>query len=168
MTRKSRRLILIASCGAVLALALGLILSAMSGSIVFFRAPAEVAAQGVAPGTRFRLGGLVEEGSLKRGSNQSVDFSVTDTKASVPVHYQGLLPDLFREGQGVVAEGTLDAGGIFRADTVLAKHDEKYMPREVADALKAQGRWQEGGEKGAAPAAPQAETGAPIGKRSER
>ncbi|MEE7456244.1 cytochrome c maturation protein CcmE [Methylorubrum populi] len=149
MTRKSRRLILIATCGAVLALALGLILSAMTGSIVFFRSPAEVAAQGVAPGTRFRLGGLVTEGSVKRGSDQNVEFSVTDTSATVPVQYRGLLPDLFREGQGIVAEGTLDAGGVFRADTVLAKHDENYMPREVADALKAQGRWQEGGGKAA-------------------
>lgn len=144
MTRKSRRLILIAACGAVLALALGLILSAMSGSIVFFRSPSEVAAQGVAPGTRFRLGGLVKDGSLQRGPDQTVDFAVTDTNATVQVQYRGLLPDLFREGQGVVAEGRLEPGGIFRADTVLAKHDESYMPREVADALKAQGRWQEG------------------------
>lgn len=144
MTRKSRRLILIAACGAVLALALGLILSAMSGSIVFFRSPTEVASQAVTPGTRFRLGGLVKDGSLQRGPDQTVDFSVTDTNATVQVQYRGLLPDLFREGQGVVAEGTLQPGGIFRADTVLAKHDESYMPREVADALKAQGRWQEG------------------------
>ena len=144
MTRKSRRLILIAACGAVLALALGLILSAMSGSIVFFRSPSEVATQGVALGTRFRLGGLVKDGSLQRGPDQSVDFAVTDTNATVQVQYRGLLPDLFREGQGVVAEGRLEPGGIFRADTVLAKHDESYMPREVADALKAQGRWQEG------------------------
>ena len=144
MTRKSRRLVLIAACGAVLALALGLILSAMSGSIVFFRSPTEVAAQTVAPGTRFRLGGLVKDGSLQRGPDQTVDFSVTDTNATVQVQYRGLLPDLFREGQGVVAEGTLGPGGVFRADTVLAKHDESYMPREVADALKAQGRWQEG------------------------
>lgn len=144
MTRKSRRLILIAACGAVLALALGLILSAMSGAIVFFRSPTEVAQQGVAPGTRFRLGGLVKDGSLQRGPDQTVDFAVTDTNATVQVQYRGLLPDLFREGQGVVTEGMLGPGGVFRADTVLAKHDEAYMPREVADALKAQGRWQEG------------------------
>ena len=144
VTRKSRRLILIASCGAVLALAVGLILSAMSGSIVFFRSPTEVASQGVAPGTRFRLGGLVKDGSLQRGPDQTVAFAVTDTNATVQVTYRGLLPDLFREGQGVVTEGTLEPGGLFRADTVLAKHDESYMPREVADALKAQGRWQEG------------------------
>ncbi|TXM59582.1 cytochrome c maturation protein CcmE [Methylobacterium sp. WL103] len=173
MTRKSRRLILIAACGAVLALAVGLILSAMSGSIVFFRSPTEVANQGVGPGTRFRLGGLVKDGSLQRGANQKIDFAVTDTNATVQVQYTGLLPDLFREGQGVVAEGTLEPGGIFRADTVLAKHDESYMPREVADALKAQGRWQEGGKGGkgsvktdppkAADAAP-----ATLGPRSER
>ncbi len=139
MTRKSRRLILIACCGAVLALALGLILSAMTGSIVFFRSPAEVAANAVAPGTRFRLGGLVTEGSLKRGPDQNVEFSVTDTGATVPVQYRGQLPDLFREGQGIVAEGKLDVGGVFRADTVLAKHDENYMPREVADASRRRG-----------------------------
>lgn len=172
MTRKSRRLILIAACGAVLALAFGLILSAMTGSIVFFRSPADVVAHGVAPGARFRLGGLVKEGSVKREPDQKVEFAVTDTSATIPVQYRGLLPDLFREGQGVVAEGTLDAGGVFRADTVLAKHDEKYMPREVADALKAQGRWQEGeGQKGGgkpAEAPKPASADAALGQRSER
>ena len=171
MTRKSRRLIMIAVCGGVLTLAVGLILSAMSGSIVFFRSPSEVAQQGVAPGPRFRLGGLVQDGSLKRGPDQTVDFAVTDTNATVAVQYRGLLPDLFREGQGVVAEGTLGPGGIFRADTVLAKHDESYMPREVADALKAQGRWQEGGAKkeGAANSPASASAGgATLGPRSER
>jgi cytochrome c-type biogenesis protein CcmE len=87
---------------------------------------------------------LVKDGSVQRGPDQTVDFAVTDTNATVQVQYRGLLPDLFREGQGIVAEGRLEPGGIFRADTVLAKHDESYMPREVADALKAQGRWQEG------------------------
>ena len=170
MTRKQRRLTLIACCGGVLAVAVGLILSAMSGSIVFFRSPSEVEAQGVAPGTRFRLGGLVKDGSVKRGADQTVDFAVTDTKGTIPVQYRGLLPDLFREGQGVVAEGTMDAGGTFRADTVLAKHDEAYMPREVADALKKQGRWQEGaGAKGADAKKPDAAAAEPgLGKRSER
>ena len=175
MTRKSRRLIMIAVCGGVLTLAVGLILSAMSGSIVFFRSPSEVAQQGVAPGTRFRLGGLVQDGSLKRGPDQTVDFAVTDTNATVAVQYRGLLPDLFREGQGGVAEGTLGPGGIFRADTVLAKHDESYMPREVADALKAQGRWQEGGKAGPKPDPKTASAGTPassdaatLGPRSER
>jgi cytochrome c-type biogenesis protein CcmE len=137
--RKSRRLVIIAVCGAVLALAVGLVLSAMSGSIVFFRSPSEVALRGPAVGARFRLGGLVQEGSVVRGRDQRVAFAVTDTTATVPVTYRGLLPDLFREGQGVVAEGALDAD-----DSVLAKHDETYMPREVAGALKAQGHWQGG------------------------
>jgi cytochrome c-type biogenesis protein CcmE len=172
VTRKRRRLVLICVCGGVLVLAVGLILTAMSGSIVFFRSPSEVAAQGVGPGVRFRLGGLIEAGSVRRGPDQTVDFKVTDTNATVPVHYKGLLPDLFREGQGVVAEGRLEPGGLFRADTVLAKHDESYMPREVADALKAQGRWQEGGAKATpdAKAAPQATTSTDrtLGPRSER
>ena len=167
MTRKSRRLVLICVCGAVLVLAVGLILTAMSGSIVFFRSPTEVASQGVGPGVRFRLGGLVQEGSIRRGPDQTVDFTVTDTNATVPVQYRGLLPDLFREGQGVVAEGRLEPGGLFRADTVLAKHDESYMPREVADALKAQGRWQEGAGKDAK-AAPKAAADSTLGPRSER
>lgn len=145
MTRRRRRSVLILVCGAVLAAALGLVLTAMRDTIVFFRSPTEVASQKVAPGTRFRLGGLVEAGSLKREADGHVEFAVTDTGSTVPVRYRGLLPDLFREGQGVVTEGVLQADGTFRADTVLAKHDETYMPREVADALKAQGRWQEGG-----------------------
>ena len=142
--RKARRLILIAVSGAVLALAVGLVLSAMSGAIVFFRSPGEVVAQGVAAGVRFRLGGLVQEGSVVRGPDQRVAFAVSDTVAAVPVTYRGLLPDLFREGQGVVTEGALDADGTFRADTVLAKHDETYMPREVAGALRERGHWQGG------------------------
>ena len=142
MTRKQRRLTLIGLVGAVLALALGLVLYAMNDSIVFFHAPADVHAKGVQPGTRFRLGGLVKEGSVRRGENQTVAFEVTDATGSIPVRYQGLLPDLFREGQGVVTEGVLEPSGTFRADTVLAKHDETYMPREVADALRRQGHWQ--------------------------
>ena len=125
----------------MLALALGLVLYAMNDSIVFFHAPADVQAKGVQPGTRFRLGGLVKEGSVRR-ENQIVAFEVTDATGSIPVRYQGLLPDLFREGQGVVTEGVLEPSGTFRADTVLAKHDETYMPREVADALRRQGHWQ--------------------------
>ena len=145
MTRKTRRLTLIGMAGGVLALALGLVLYAMSDTIVFFHAPADVAAKGVQPGTRFRLGGLVKEGSIKRAENQIITFEVVDARSSLPVRYQGILPDLFREGQGVVAEGMLDTSGAFKADTVLARHDETYMPREVADSLKAQGHWQ--GEK---------------------
>ena len=142
MTRKQRRLTLIGIAGAVLAVALGLVLTAMNDSIVFFHAPADVQAKNVQPGTRFRLGGLVKEGSVHRGENQVVAFEVMDSTGAIPVRYQGLLPDLFREGQGVVTEGVLEPSGTFRADTVLAKHDETYMPREVADALRRQGHWQ--------------------------
>jgi cytochrome c-type biogenesis protein CcmE len=142
MTRKQRRLTLIGTAGAVLALALGLVLYAMTDTIVFFHAPSDVVAKHVQPGTRFRLGGLVKDGSVKRGENQAVSFDIVDAQGSVSVRYQGLLPDLFREGQGVVTEGVLEAPGLFRADTVLAKHDETYMPREVADALRRQGHWQ--------------------------
>ncbi len=145
MTRKQRRLTLIGAAGCVLAVALGLVLYAMNDTIVFFHAPGDVAAKGVQPGTRFRLGGLVKEGSVKRGDNGQVSFEIADALSSVPVRYQGILPDLFREGQGVVAEGVLEPTGTFKADTVLARHDETYMPREVADALKRQGYWQ--GEK---------------------
>lgn len=143
MTRRGRRLAIIGVSGVVLAVALGLVLFAMRDSIVFFRTPTEVATAGKV-GARIRLGGLVEAGSLKRGDDQVVAFRVGDGNASVPVVYRGLLPDLFREGQGVVTEGALTASGAFAADTVLARHDETYMPREVVDALKAQGRWQEG------------------------
>ncbi len=145
MTRKQRRLAMIGTALAVLSLALGLVLYAMRDTIVFFHAPSDIQAKGVQPGTRFRLGGLVKEGSIKRGEGQQVTFEVMDAGASIPVRYQGVLPDLFREGQGVVAEGVLETSGRFKADTVLARHDETYMPREVADALKAQGHWQ--GEK---------------------
>jgi cytochrome c-type biogenesis protein CcmE len=142
MTRKQRRLTLIGVAGFVLALALGLVLYAMSDTIVFFNAPSDIQAKNVQPGTRFRLGGLVKEGSVQRDPGQEITFVVMDAQSSIPVHYKGLLPDLFREGQGIVAEGALDAAGFFRADTVLAKHDENYMPREVADALRRQGHWQ--------------------------
>ncbi len=104
------------------------------------------------PGEAFRLGGLVEQGSVERQPNQMVRFRVTDGPNTIAVTYQGLLPDLFREGQGVVAEGRLDASGAFTASTVLARHDENYMPREVADALKKQGHWQPG--KGDGPTKP--------------
>src|SRR5215207_5631808 len=102
MTRKQRRLVMIGTAVAVLGLALGLVLYAMNDSIVFFHAPSDVQAKGVRPGTRFRLGGLVKDGSVRRGENQVVLFEVADASGSIPVRYQGLLPDLFREGQGVV------------------------------------------------------------------
>lgn len=141
MTRKQRRLTLILSAGLVVAAAGGLVLYALSDKIVFFNSPSEITAHHPAPGTRIRLGGLVLPGSVVRGGDAKVSFSVTDNNASVPVTYTGILPDLFREGQGVVAEGKFGTSGDFVADTVLAKHDERYMPKEVADALKKSGEW---------------------------
>jgi cytochrome c-type biogenesis protein CcmE len=157
MTRKQRRLALIGSGLAVLAVAAALVLSALKDSIVFFNSPTDVVEKNVQPGARIRLGGLVQPGSLQRGDNLSVRFEVTDGNKAVPVAYTGILPDLFREGQGVVAEGALDGAGLFRADSVLAKHDETYMPKEVADALKKQGHWIDNYEKKTS-AAPQGKT----------
>src|SRR5215469_16848287 len=148
MTRKQRRLTIIGGALAVLAVAAGLVLNALRDSIVFFSTPTMVAEKHIPPGKRFRLGGLVQVGSLVRGDDLAVRFEVADGGAKLPVAYKGLLPDLFREGQGVVAEGALDGSGVFRADTVLAKHDETYMPKDVADALKKQGHWKDDyGEK---------------------
>ena len=127
---------------AVLALAAGLVLYGLRSSIVFFSTPSMAAEQHIAPGKRFRLGGLVQPGSLKCG-DKTVSFEVADGSAKLPVSFSGSLPDLFREGQGVVAEGALDGAGVFKADTVLAKHDETYMSRDVADALKKQGHWKD-------------------------
>jgi len=131
-----------------LAVALGLILFALNDQIVFFQSPTDIASKAIPQGQRIRLGGLVEEGSVVRADNAQVRFRVTDTANAVAVTYKGILPDLFREGQGVVTEGVLNAEGTFVADSVLAKHDENYMPKEVADALKDQGHWQ--GEETAA------------------
>jgi cytochrome c-type biogenesis protein CcmE len=147
MTRKKRRLVLIGSALTVLAVAVALVLTALKDAIVFFNSPTDVAEKHIATGSRIRLGGLVKEGSVERGDNLQVRFEVTDGKNSIRVAYQGLLPDLFREGQGIVTEGTLEGSGLFKADSVLAKHDEKYMPKEVADALKKQGHWKEDGGK---------------------
>lgn len=145
MTRKQKRLSIIAAGAVFLAGSAALVTSALREQIVFFNSPTDVLAQPLAPGTRVRLGGLVEKGSVERGVNSAVTFLVTDTNASVKVRYVGILPDLFREGQGVVTEGTFSADeGTFLADSVLAKHDENYMPKEVADSLKAQGVWQDG------------------------
>ena len=143
MTRKQRRLVLIGGSIGVLALALGLVLNALSGSIVFFNSPTDIKEKQIAAGTRVRIGGLVKDGSVQRGDKLRIRFEVTDGKNDVPVKFQGIVPDLFREGQGVVAEGKLEPGGILDADTVLAKHDERYMPKEVVDALKKSGRWEE-------------------------
>jgi cytochrome c-type biogenesis protein CcmE len=150
MTRKQRRLALIGAGLSVLGLAAALVLFALKDSIVFFNSPTDVVEKNVPPGSRIRLGGLVKPGSLARGDNLNVRFEVTDGNKSVPVSYTGILPDLFREGQGVVTEGALDVAGTFKADSVLAKHDETYMPKEVADALKKQGHWKSDGGYGLA------------------
>jgi cytochrome c-type biogenesis protein CcmE len=158
MTRKQRRLVLIGTSLGVLGVAAALVLSALNESIVFFNSPTDIVEKNVAPGTRIRLGGLVKPGSLVRGDNLLIRFDVTDGNREIQVMYRGIVPDLFREGQGVIAEGALSPEGTFRADTVLAKHDENYMPREVADALKKQGHWQDDYDKksgAAGPAKPQ-------------
>ncbi|PWW02231.1 cytochrome c-type biogenesis protein CcmE [Hoeflea marina] len=145
MTRKQKRLSIIAAGAVFIVAAVALVTSALREQIVFFNSPTDVLAQTVTPGARVRLGGLVEEGSVIRGQDTTVTFKVTDTTNAVHVSYKGILPDLFREGQGVVTEGVFDqTTGEFIADSVLAKHDENYMPKEVADALKAQGVWKEG------------------------
>jgi cytochrome c-type biogenesis protein CcmE len=153
MSRRRRRGVLIAGALTVLAVAVGLVLVALRDSIVFFYTPGELFAKAVPIGQRVRLGGIVATGSVKRGQGADVEFAITDTAEQVTVHYRGVLPDLFREGQGVVTEGRLENGRVFRADTVLAKHDETYMPPEVAKALKEKGLWQHGGKpaEGAAP-----------------
>jgi cytochrome c-type biogenesis protein CcmE len=143
MTRKQRRLVLIGAAAVVLAIATALVLFALRDSIVFFNSPSDVIAKEIKPGTRLRLGGLVAPGSIVRDNQLDMHFEVTDGNRSIKVAYHGILPDLFREGQGVVAEGVLEPGGDFRAETVLAKHDERYMPKEVADALKKQGHWKD-------------------------
>jgi cytochrome c-type biogenesis protein CcmE len=143
MTRKQTRLSIILASLAVLGCAAGLILYAMRDTIVFFYTPSEIAEKHIAPGTRLRLGGLVEDKSLTKNGSTAT-FTVTDKIGSIKVSYTGQLPDLFREGQGVVAEGSVSPDGMFVADTVLAKHDEKYMPKDVADRLKAKGVWKEG------------------------
>ena len=147
MTRKRRRLYLLLGAMAGLGIAAALVLTAFRDNLVFFYAPTEVAAKHVPDARRFRLGGLVEEHSVHRlDDGVTTEFRVTDLRSDLPVIYRGVLPDLFREGQGVVAEGMLK-DGVFQASEVLAKHDEKYMPPEVAKALKASGRWQEGEAK---------------------
>jgi cytochrome c-type biogenesis protein CcmE len=148
MTRKGRRLTLIVAALAIVGLAVGLILYALKDNIVFFYSPAEVAQKSVAPGTRLRIGGLVKPGSVQRLGGLLVHFTVTDNVNDIAVLYEGQLPDLFKQGQGVVVSGVLRSPEVFVADPgdgVLAKHDEKYMPRDVAEALKKQGRWQESG-----------------------
>ncbi|MGH6969281.1 MAG: cytochrome c maturation protein CcmE [Stellaceae bacterium] len=149
MTRKRRRLYFVLGGVALLGLAVGFTLSALNANLVFFYGPSELYdqlhAHHVQPGQLVRIGGLVAAGSVKHEADGStLDFTVTDGRKSVPVTYRGTVPDLFREGQGVVVEGRLTTAGTFKATTLLAKHDERYMPPEVVDALKKAGRWQEG------------------------
>ncbi len=150
MTRKQRRSVFIFTGVALLGVAAFLVLNALRDTVVFFYSPTEVAEKSIGPGQRFRLGGLVAEGSFRKVADTEFRFGVDDGNSMIEVSYKGLLPDLFREGQGVVAEGRLDETGRFAADTVLAKHDENYMPREVAESLKKQGHWKTG-EDGEAP-----------------
>ncbi len=150
MKRKHRRLIYVVGGLAVLGIAAGLVISAFDENLVFFYSPTEIAGKVKGPEQRVRLGGLVEMDSVEKSADGlTVSFLVTDLNAAVPVTFTGLLPDLFREGQGVVCEGRLRADGVFEASNVLAKHDENYMPPEVAEALKASGQWQ--GTEGANP-----------------
>lgn len=139
-SRKQKRLAVIAGLAVVLALATTLVLVALRDQIVFFYSPSDVVARQVSPGTPMRLGGLVKDGSWVR-AGQNNTFLVTDNANDIVAHYTGILPDLFREGQGVVAEGSMGPDGSFTATNVLAKHDENYIPKEVVDALKASGEW---------------------------
>jgi cytochrome c-type biogenesis protein CcmE len=142
--RKRRRLafalaLVVAGAGGA-----ALVLTALKDTVLYFYSPSDLRTKHVADGVAFRIGGLVARGSVAHAPDAVVHFTVTDGRASVPVEYRGVLPDLFREGQGVVALGSLGPGGIFTASEVLAKHDERYMPPEVVEALKRSGRWKEG------------------------
>ena len=142
-----RRLMTLSVAAPVLVVAFAVAIIAMKGSISLFYTPSQAAAAHVPPGQTIELGGLVRNGSLVKKSDGEIDFVVIDKTAASPVTFKGEVPDLFREGQGVVAEGKMEANGTLNADTVLAKHDERYMPKEVVDALKKSGRWQEGNAK---------------------
>lgn len=142
MTRKKRRAVVIVLSLAVISVATGFTLWGLQQQVTFFKSPGDIVKTIPDPAIRFRLGGLVAQGSFRKEADATLAFSVTDGAATVPVTYRGILPDLFREGQGIVAEGKLNTSGVFVADSVLAKHDENYMPREVADALKKNGHWQ--------------------------
>ena len=142
---------LVAAAAPVVAAAAGLSAYALGDAAVFFYSPAQARMKGVPPGRTVRLGGLVERGSLKQGRDGLVRFAVTDLKAADRVEFRGDLPDLFREGQGVVAQGAFRPDGVFEAREVLAKHDERYMPKEVADSLKASGRWRPDAQVAIAP-----------------
>ncbi len=146
-----RRLLVIATAAPILALAIGLALYGLRNSISYFYTPAQARAAHVPPGQAIQLGGLVEKGSVKSEGAGTVRFVITDRRARSVVTYRGDLPDLFREGQGVVAIGAYTPDGVFVASQILAKHDERYMPRELTQALKAQGEWRGGGAAGAYP-----------------
>ena len=147
--RKRRRLVMIVSALVVLVLAVGLVMQALKSNLVYFMAPSDVVAGEIEPGRQFRLGGLVAKNSVtKAADGLTIEFVVTDLVNETAVRFKGLLPDLFREGQGVIAEGRLDDGGTFVATSVLAKHDENYMPPEVAEALQKSGQWEEGSAGG--------------------
>ena len=147
MTRKQKRLAVIAGGMSFILAAVLLVMFAFGQSIAYFYMPSDIAKTEISPGTRIRLGGLVEGGSVVRGEGSTITFTVTDTLSELPVTYTGILPDLFREGQGVVAEGSMRPDGTFVATNVLAKHDENYIPKEVVEALKASGEWRpEGGQ----------------------
>ena len=143
MKPKHQRLAFVVISMLCLCVSAMLILRAFRDNLVFFYSPSDIAALSEIPTKIIRVGGLVKDGSIQRHGNDMV-FDVTDGKGILTVSYSGMVPNLFREGQGVVAEGTLDDAAHLHAKTILAKHDENYMPKEVADALKAQGRWQEG------------------------
>jgi len=142
--RKQRRIQVIIVAAVALVVATGLIGYALQDGINFFRSPSQIAEAAPEPDEVFRIGGLVEDGSLVRGQGETVRFSVTDGGASIPVTYTGVLPDLFEENQGMVGTGRY-VNGVFEASEILAKHDETYMPKEVVDALKEQGVYQEHG-----------------------
>jgi cytochrome c-type biogenesis protein CcmE len=142
VTRKRRRLLAVLAGLVMLGIATTLVLLAFNDNLVFFYSPSDIKTKHVAEGRRIRIGGLVAPTSVTR-DGKSIAFRITDGESAVPVTYSGVIPDLFREGQGVVVEGRLDSAGTVRADSVLAKHDENYMPREVVEALKKSGRWQE-------------------------
>ena len=149
MTRKRRRFYIVVAALLVFGSATALVLTALDDSLDLFQSPSQIMAAPPPPERGIRLGGLVEEGTVLRSSDGlSVTFRVTDGAQSVPVRYQGILPDLFREGQGVITVGSMGQGGTFLAREVLAKHDENYLPREVVDALKESGQWREGEEAG--------------------
>lgn len=144
MRRRDQRLAMISVAGAVLVLAAALTFAGLRDSVVYFVAPSELATK-ARPGHRLRLGGLVVDGTVRRGADGATTFAVTDGATQVQVRYDGVLPDLFREGQGVVAEGSWSPGQPFAAERILAKHDETYMPREVAEAMKQRGMWKGNG-----------------------